>query len=459
MEHLIRLIEHLAWADQRTLGALDCLPSIEPKILGMYAHILGAEHIWLTRLQGISAIHPVWPVFSLAECRQVAAENAAGLRAVVASLGPAGLEADVTYTNTAGITFTSTGHDILLHVCLHGQYHRGQVAAAVRAAGGNPSPTDFIFYVRGSATATRTDRTILRTPEERFENLPGYPFAPHYVSIDGIRLHYVDEGPSSGEVVLLLHGEPTWSYLYRKMIPILADAGLRVIAPDLVGFGKSDKLPRREDYSYALHVDLLKQFVTTLDLKGVTLFGQDWGGLLGLRVAAELSNRFGRIVAANTGLPNGTAPINPAFFQWREYSQKVPVFSAGKIVHKGTVNGIDPSVAAAYDAPYPDESYLAGARAFPMLVPVGPDDPAVGANLKAWEVLRSWTKPFLTAFSDQDPIMAGGERVFQTRVPGAANQTHPTVIGAAHFLQEDRGEELARLVIGFVRANPPNGGR
>ena len=454
MEHLSRLIEHLAWADRRTLGALDCLPSVDPKVLGTYAHVLGAEHIWLTRMRGKAATVPVWPTISLAECRRLAAENAAGFRALVASLDPAGAETSVTYTNTAGLTFTSTRHDILLHVCLHGQYHRGQVAAAIRAGGGNPSPTDFVFYVRGSATATRSDHTILRTPEERFANLPGYPFAPHYVSVDGIRLHYVDEGPRTGEVVLLLHGEPTWSYLYRKMIPILADAGLRVIVPDLVGFGKSDKLPRREEYSYALHVDLLKQFVTTLDLKGVTLFGQDWGGLLGLRVATELSNRFARIVAANTGLPNGTGHINPAFFKWREYSQAVVVFEAGKIVHKGTVNGIDPAVAAAYDAPYPDESYLAGARAFPMLVPVGPDDPAIPANLKAWDALRSWTKPFLTAFSDQDPIMAGGERVFQKLVPGAADQAHQTIVGAAHFLQEDRGEELARLIVSFVRANP-----
>ncbi len=447
MQHLKRLIEHLAWADHRTLDALDTLPAADPKILGTYGHVLGAEHIWLTRLQGKPATVPVWPTLSLAECRRLAADNAAGLRALVADLDPAGAEVGVTYTNTAGLTFTSTRHDILLHVCLHGQYHRGQVAQAVRAGGGNPVPTDFIAYAR-------SNRTILRTPEARFENLPDYPFQPHYVSIDGIRLHYVDEGPQTGEPVLLLHGEPTWSYLYRKMIPILAEAGFRVIAPDLAGFGKSDKLSRREDYSYAFHVDLLKQFVTALDLKGVTLFGQDWGGLLGLRVATELSNRFARIVAANTGLPNGQDKINPAFFQWREYSQSVPVFSAGKIVHKGTVHGIDPAVAAAYDAPYPDESYLAGARAFPMLVPTEPDDPAIPANLRAWDGLRAWTKPFLTAFSDQDPIMAGGERIFQKLVPGAAGQAHHTVLGAAHFLQEDRGEELARLIAGFIRANP-----
>lgn len=448
MEHLARLIDHLAWADQRTLGALEGLASVDPKVLGTYAHVLAAEHLWLNRIRGLPGSLPVWPTLSLAECRRVADENAAGLRAVVAGLDRAGAETGVHYTNSAGVPFTSTTHDILLHVCLHGQYHRGQVAAAIRAGGGSPSPTDFIFYTRGK------DRAILRTPEERFADLPGYPFAPHYLSLDGIRLHYVDEGPITGETVLLLHGEPTWSYLYRKMIPILADAGLRVVAPDLAGFGKSDKLARREDYSYALHVDLLKRFVTALELNGVTLFGQDWGGLLGLRVATELPDRFARIVAANTGLPTGDGKVNPAFLQWREYSQTVPVFSAGRIVHKGTVSGLDPAVAAAYDAPFPDESYLAGARAFPVLVPTEPGDPAVPANQKAWEALRTWTGPFLTAFSDQDPIMAGGERVFQKRIPGAAGQAHRTITGAGHFLQEDRGEELARVILEFIRANP-----
>lgn len=454
MEHLKRMIEHMVWADQRTLGALDCLPSIDPKTLGTFAHVLAAEHIWLSRLRGVAATVSVFPTLTLAECRALAADNAAGLRAVVATLDPAAAARSLTYTNTVGLTFTSTVHDILTHACMHGQYHRGQVALNVRASNGVPLPTDFIAFARAGGPTARPDRQVLRTPDDRFKGLPDFPFAPHYLSLDGIRLHYVDEGPPTGEVVLLLHGEPTWSYLYRKMIPILAGAGLRVVAPDLVGFGKSDKLPRREDYSYALHVDLLKQLVTNLDLKGVTLFGQDWGGLLGLRVATELPNRFARIVAANTGLPNGTGAINPAFFQWREYSQTVPVFAAGKIVHKGTVNGIDPAVAAAYDAPFPDESFQAGARAFPMLVPVGPDDPAVPANLKAWEALRTWTKPFLTAFSDQDAIMAGGERVFQELVPGAANQAHHTVVGAGHFLQEDQGETLARRLIDFVTANP-----
>lgn len=296
--------------------------------------------------------------------------------------------------------------------------------------------------------------TILRTPDSRFENLPGFPYAPHYRTIQGIRLHYLDEGPAEGAVVLLLHGEPTWSFLYRTMIPVLTAAGFRAVAPDFVGFGRSDKLPRPEDYSYALHVGLMQELIAGLGLSGITLFGQDWGGLVGLRVAMEATNRFARIVVGNTGLPNGTAPINPAFFQWREYSQRVPDFRAGKIVHKGTVAGISPEVAAGYDAPFPDASYQAGARAFPLLVPTSPDDPAVPANRAAWAELRRWTKPLLTAFSDRDPIMAGGERVFQSLVPGARGQPHVTIEGAGHFLQEDKGEELAAVIVDFCRRNP-----
>lgn len=295
---------------------------------------------------------------------------------------------------------------------------------------------------------------VLRTPNDRFTNLPGFPFAPNYLTVRGLRLHYLDEGPRTGEIVLLLHGEPTWCYLYRKMIPVLTGAGYRVLAPDFVGFGRSDKLPNREDYSYALHVELLKGFLAQLDLSGVTLFGQDWGGLIGLRAVAELPERFARVAVGNTGLPNGTAPISPAFFRWRDYSQTVPDFPAGKIVHKGTVAGIVPDVAAAYDAPFPDPSFQAGARAFPMLVPTSPEDPAVPANVAAWKVLREWTKPFLTTFSDRDPIMAGGERVFQKLVPGARGQPHATIVDAGHFLQEDKGEELARVLVDFVGNNP-----
>ena len=296
---------------------------------------------------------------------------------------------------------------------------------------------------------------FLRTPDERFAGLTGYPFAPKYVTIRGLRIHYVDEGPPTVEPVLLLHGEPTWSYLYRKMIPILVAAGLRAVAPDLIGFGRSDKLVRREDYSYLFHVEMIKTFITDMGLTGITLVGQDWGGLIGLRVAAELPDRFARIAAANTGLPTGTRPVNDAFFKWREFSQTVPRLDCGRIVKGGTVTELASEVIAAYNAPFPDETYQAGARAFPMLVPTAPDDPAWEANEAAWAVLRQWTKPFLTAFSDQDPIMAGGERIFRKLVPGARDQPHTTIEGAGHFLQEDRGEELARVVVEFVRRGSP----
>ncbi|MFN0177457.1 MAG: haloalkane dehalogenase [Gemmatimonadales bacterium] len=295
--------------------------------------------------------------------------------------------------------------------------------------------------------------SVLRTPDERFANLPGFPFPPHYVGVDGLRVHYLDEGPQGGPPVLLLHGEPSWSYLYRKMIPPLVQAGCRVIAPDLIGFGRSDKLSDRADYSYAFHVKTMKTFITTLELSDLSLFGQDWGGLIGLRAVAELPDRFARVAVGNTGLPDGKMPINPAFFQWRDYSQATAEFKAGRIVHKGTVHGLSAEEQVAYDAPFPDPSYQAGARAFPMLVPTSPEDPAVPANLAAWDVLRAWRKPFLTTFSDRDPIMAGGEQIFQRRIPGAAGQPHVTVREAGHFLQEDQGEALARVLADFAGGN------
>ena len=296
----------------------------------------------------------------------------------------------------------------------------------------------------------------LRTPEDRFANLEGFSFRPHYIDVGGLRVHYLDEGPPLGEIVLLLHGEPTWCYLYRKMIPVLVAAGLRAIAPDFLGFGRSDKPIARSDYSYVFHVETIKALIGQLGLSGMTLFGQDWGGLIGLRVATELAPQFARIVVGNTGLPNGTGQINPAFFDWREYSQKTPNFQAGKIIHRGTVSGISPQAIAAYDAPFPDPSYQAGPRAFPILVPTTPDDPAVPANHAAWEVLRRWEKPFLTTFSDRDPIMAGGERVFQKLVPGAKHQPHVTIENAGHFLQEDQGEHLARRIAAWIKGTPPN---
>jgi haloalkane dehalogenase len=293
----------------------------------------------------------------------------------------------------------------------------------------------------------------LRTPDDRFQNLPGYAFSPHYIEADGLRIHYVDEGSRQGDPVLLLHGEPSWSFLYRKMIPVLTEAGYRVLAPDLVGFGKSDKPVAKADYTYARHVAWMTALVEMLDLRDVTLFVQDWGGLIGLRVAAEHPDRFARIVAANTGLPTGDQRMPDAFRAWRETSQRLDPFPAGGIVGGGTVTDLSAEVVAGYDAPFPDERYKAGAIAFPLLVPMTPDDPAAEANRRAWQVLSGWKKPFLTAFSDRDPITRGGERVFQKLVPGAQGQAHTTIEGAGHFLQEDKGDEVARVVVEFIEKN------
>jgi len=298
---------------------------------------------------------------------------------------------------------------------------------------------------------------VLRTPDDRFADLPGYAFAPRYVEIpagDGgrLRMHAVDEGPRDAAPVLLLHGEPSWSYLYRKMIPGLVAAGHRTVAPDLVGFGRSDKPTAREDYSYARHVDWVRALLLALDLRDITLFCQDWGGLLGLRLVAEHPDRFARVVASNTFLPTGDTPAGPPFLAWREFSQKVPEFPTGRILQGATVTELPDAVVAAYDAPFPDESYKSGARQFPLLVPISPDDPAAPANRAAWRVLERFEKPFLTAFSDQDPITRGGDAALRERIPGARGQRHVTIAGGGHFVQEDCGEELARVVVQFVAA-------
>ncbi len=296
---------------------------------------------------------------------------------------------------------------------------------------------------------------FLRTPDDRFENLPDYPFAPHYVSInDGaggkLRVHYVDEGPQDAAPVLLMHGEPTWSYLYRHMIPPLVAAGHRVVAPDLVGFGKSDKPTARLDYTYQAHVDWMLQVLDQLDLNGITMFAQDWGGLIGLRLLAATPDRFARLVVGNTALPTGDQPLGPAFAAWREYSQTCEPFDAGRIVYGGTTSKISVEEVAAYNAPYPDASYQAGARQFPMLVPDSPDDPATAPNRAAWGVLRGLELPVLTTFGADDKIMAGVERVFQNLMPGAVGQVHVVLPGAGHFLQEDVGPELAQRINGFI---------
>jgi len=295
---------------------------------------------------------------------------------------------------------------------------------------------------------------VLRTPDERFAGLPGYPFAPHYVAVDGLRVHHLDEGPPDGEVVLMLHGEPSWSYLYRKLVPVLTAAGHRAVAPDLVGFGRSDKPAQREDYTYARHVAWMRGTVEALDVRGITLVCQDWGGLIGLRLVAEMPDRFARVVAANTFLPTGDRDPGDAFRAWQQYSQTTPDFHVGGIVKGGCVDELAPEVIAAYDAPFPDDRYKAGARQFPMLVPTRPDDPASEANRAAWEVLARWDKPFLTAFGDSDAITRGADAVLQKLIPGAAGQPHTILERAGHFLQEDRGEELARVVVDFMASSP-----
>jgi haloalkane dehalogenase len=329
----------------------------------------------------------------------------------------------------------------------------------------------------------------LRTPDKRFENLPGYPFAPHYTEVpDGeggsLRIHHVEEGPADGEVVLCLHGQPTWSYLYRKMIPVFADAGFRVLAPDLVGFGRSDKPTETDDYTYARHVQWMSAWLETRDLRGINLFCQDWGGLIGLRLVAAHPERFARVVAANTGLPDGrgipedagpamrklydSLPVVPAselgerfrakegppgFFFWRKHCAESPDFSIGEIM-RGAGAGLTDPVRAAYEAPFPDSRYVAGARKFPSLVPIFPDDPAIPDNRAAWEVLSAFDRPFLTAFSDSDPVTAGMEKLLQERIAGAKGVEHVTIRKAGHFLQEDKGPETAQSMIDFIRAHP-----
>lgn len=293
---------------------------------------------------------------------------------------------------------------------------------------------------------------FVRTPDERFANLPGYNFEPHYLQVDGLRMHYVDEGPREGELVFMLHGEPSWAYLYRKMIPVVTSAGFRAVAPDLIGFGRSDKPTSQDDYTYQAHVDWVSAFVEQLDLTGMTLVCQDWGALIGLRVLAAMPDRFSRVVAANGFLPTGDAKPNEAFLRWQTFSQTAPSLPIGNIIRGGCKTELSPEVIAGYDAPFPDDTYKAGARKFPALVPTSPDDPAAAPNRRAWdEVLSKWEKPFLCAFSDGDPITANADKAFQSRVPGTKGMPHTTIKGGGHFLQEDCGEELANVVVDFMQ--------
>ena len=331
---------------------------------------------------------------------------------------------------------------------------------------------------------------VLRTPDDRFANLPGYPFAPHYTNVpDGeggeLRIHHVDEGPADGPIVLCMHGQPTWSYLYRHMIPVLTGAGLRVLAPDLVGYGRSDKPDRREDYSYQRQVDWLTAWLVANDVQGATLVAQDWGGLIGLRLVAENPQRFARVVIANSGLP---APVGVseerarAVREWRANTPSVTMQEMGEALANpdpakpeatfaywqkwcwetedlplalavaGSIDGrtLSPEEVAAYDAPFPDASYKMGPRAMPSQVPTLSDDPSLPANLKAWESLESFEKPFLCAFSDNDPVTGGADKALRARIPGTKGQPHVTIRGGGHFLQEGRGEQLAKIVADWM---------
>ena len=331
---------------------------------------------------------------------------------------------------------------------------------------------------------------ILRTPDERFENLPGYDFAPNYADVDDgeghtVRMHYLDEGQKDGQIILAMHGQPVWSYLYRKMIPLLVAKGYRVIAPDLIGFGRSDKPTEPDDYTYARHVGWVTSLVTQLALQNVTFFGQDWGGLIGLRVVAENEARFARVCIGNTGLPDAKgvpaelAPKMHAYYEsidvptaeglgqhfventngmgflhWVKFAAEASDFVVSTMVKNSSPVGIADDEAAAFDAPFPSDEYMAGARKFPSLVPIIPDNPAIPANKAAWAVFHKWEKPFLTAFSDMDPVTNGGEKRFQEEVPGAKGQPHTTITTAGHFLQHDQPEALVTVIVDFIENNP-----
>lgn len=292
---------------------------------------------------------------------------------------------------------------------------------------------------------------FLRTPDECFNGLPDFAYTPHYTQVGGLRVAHIDEGPRDAPVVLLMHGEPTWSFLYRKMIPVLLAAGFRVVAPDLVGFGRSDKPARPSDYSYANHVRWMNAWLAANDLRRITLFCQDWGSLIGLRMVVDAPQRFDRIVLANGGLPTGTSPIPFAFKVWRAFARFSPWFPIGRIVKAGCAQGLTPQELAAYDAPFPTRRHRIATRMLPGFVPTRPDDPERENNERAWEFFKRWDKPFLTLFSNRDPVTRGGHRIWQRLVPGAQGQPHAVTRGAGHFLQEDKGAEVAQAIVAFIQ--------
>ena len=296
---------------------------------------------------------------------------------------------------------------------------------------------------------------LIRTPEDRFDGLPGYDFPPHYLGIPDarfgtLRMHYLDEGPASAPVILLLHGQGCWSYLYRRMIPQLVAAGFRTIAPDYIGFGRSDKLPATGDYSFQAHVDWLVAFLQALELRDVTGYLFDWGGFFGLRIAAEHPEVFGRIVLSNTNLPTGRGSGTEWFVRWREQQFALPEFPQGEMVNDGVVHKLSPEVIAAYDAPYPDESFKTGPRRFPMILPILPDDPAAIANAGAWEVLGQWDKPVLTLYTASFAGTGMGPEKVIAHLPGARGQDHALLGNSSFYIVEDRGDELARRIAAFA---------
>jgi len=296
---------------------------------------------------------------------------------------------------------------------------------------------------------------VLKTPESAFSTVTDFPYQAEFVHVTDtvsgeLSMAYYQCGPRDGHTILLLHGEPSWAYLYRKMMPILANAGFNVLVPDLIGFGRSDKPSRREDYTYARHLIWLKDWFNQITKGQVTLFCQDWGGLLGLRLVADMPERFAGVMTSNTFLPTGEYPPSEAFLRWRRFSQDVSVFPVSEVISSGSVSPLSQQTLDAYDAPFPTETHKAGARQFPLLVPATPDDPQTQANREAWAQLKQFNRPFMTAFGDRDPVTAGGDRLIQSLIPGCKGIQHTTIEEGGHFIQEDKGPELADLLVTFI---------